>query len=249
MEADRGTFGSIRCQKSRCIVSDKNKHVNSTPAARWLVLVPTELELTHLRRSVEFSLLLQHDCQLGICGFGPIVAAARTSQLIAEQPPSRILLVGIAGTYNDNHPIGSACSFDRVSCFGIGIGSGDQYQSATAAGWSQWPTDNPDETIEDSISLPDSTTKGTLLTCTTSSSGPEDVARRLAEFPGAVAEDMEGFSVAVACRLAGIPLTIIRGISNRAGDRNKANWKIEQALASAAEQVVDIIRGTDVAST
>ena len=247
MEADRGTFGSIRCQKSRCIVSDKNKHINSTPA-RWLVLVPTELELTHLRRSVEFSSLLQHECQLGICGFGPIVAAARTSQLIADKRPSRILLVGIAGNYNDNHPIGSACSFDRVSCFGIGIGSGDQYQSATAAGWPQWSADDPDETIKDSISLPNSATKGTLLTCTTSSSGPEDVARRLAEFPNAVAEDMEGFSVAAACRLAGLPLTIVRGISNRAGDRNKSNWKIEQALGSAAEQVVDIVRGMDAAS-
>ena len=217
-------------------------------ASRWLVLVPTELELVHLRQSAEFSSLLQHECQLGICGFGPIVAAARTSQLIADKRPSRILLVGIAGNYNDNHPIGSACSFDRVSCFGIGIGSGDQYQSATAAGWPQWSADDPDETIKDSISLPNSATKGTLLTCTTSSSGPEDVARRLAEFPNAVAEDMEGFSVAAACRLAGLPLTIVRGISNRAGDRNKSNWKIEQALGSAAEQVVDIVRGMDAAS-
>lgn len=217
-------------------------------ASRWLVLVPTELELVHLRQSAEFSSLLQHECQLGICGFGPIVAAARTSQLIADKRPSRILLVGIAGNYNDNHAIGSACSFDRVSCFGIGIGSGDQYQSATAAGWPQWSADDPDETIKDSISLPNSATKGTLLTCTTSSSGPEDVARRLAEFPNAVAEDMEGFSVAAACRLAGLPLTIVRGISNRAGDRNKSNWKIEQALGSAAEQVVDIVRGMDAAS-
>ena len=217
-------------------------------ASRWLVLVTTELELVHLRQSAEFSSLLQHECQLGICGFGPIVAAARTSQLIADKRPSRILLVGIAGNYNDNHAIGSACSFDRVSCFGIGIGSGDQYQSATAAGWPQWSADDPDETIKDSISLPNSATKGTLLTCTTSSSGQEDVARRLAEFPNAVAEDMEGFSVAAACRLAGLPLTIVRGISNRAGDRNKSNWKIEQALGSAAEQVVDIVRGMDAAS-
>ena len=45
---------------------------------------------------------------------------------------------------------------------------------------------------------------------------------------------MEGFAVAVACRLAGVPLKIIRGISNHAGDRQHSRWKITEALLSAA---------------
>jgi futalosine hydrolase len=52
--------------------------------------------------------------------------------------------------------------------------------------------------------------------------------------PAAVAEDMEGFAVALACRLAGVPLTIIRGISNTAGDRDHARWRVPEALAAAA---------------
>jgi futalosine hydrolase len=48
---------------------------------------------------------------------------------------------------------------------------------------------------------------------------------------------MEAFSVALACRMAKVPLTVIRGISNMAGDRDKANWNVTGALEAAAELV------------
>jgi futalosine hydrolase len=46
---------------------------------------------------------------------------------------------------------------------------------------------------------------------------------------------MEGFAVAAACRLGNVPVSIVRGFSNRGGDRNKSNWKIEEALSAAVE--------------
>ncbi|NDH95322.1 MAG: futalosine hydrolase, partial [Planctomycetia bacterium] len=73
----------------------------------------------------------------------------------------------------------------------------------------------------------------------------EDAATRLEEFPTAVAEDMEGFAVALACRLAGVPCQIIRGISNRAGDRDKARWQIEPALRAAAVQAKAVLGNVD----
>jgi len=51
----------------------------------------------------------------------------------------------------------------------------------------------------------------------------------------ASAEDMEGFAVAMACQLQDVSLEIIRGISNVAGDRDKSNWRIDDALSAAAE--------------
>lgn len=76
-----------------------------------------------------------------------------------------------------------------------------------------------------------------LLTVCSASGSREDVADRLRKFPHAVAEDMEAFSVALACRMAKVPLTVIRGISNMAGDRDKANWNVTGALEAAAELV------------
>ena len=61
----------------------------------------------------------------------------------------------------------------------------------------------------------------------------------------AIAEDMEGFGVAMACKLAGVPLRIVRGISNRAGDRDLTQWQIEEALAAAAERASALIAAAE----
>jgi len=52
-----------------------------------------------------------------------------------------------------------------------------------------------------------------------------------------IAEDMEGFGVALACRLHCIPLATVRGLSNVAGDRRHAGWEVERALRAAAAQI------------
>ena len=57
---------------------------------------------------------------------------------------------------------------------------------------------------------------------------------RRARFRDALAEDMEGFAVAFACALAGVPVSIVRGISNVVGDRDPAHWRIPAALAARA---------------
>jgi len=53
--------------------------------------------------------------------------------------------------------------------------------------------------------------------------------------PGAAAEAMEGFGVAVAAQNMGIPFLEIRAVSNPVGPRNRGAWKIEAALERLAE--------------
>jgi futalosine hydrolase len=52
---------------------------------------------------------------------------------------------------------------------------------------------------------------------------------------------MEGFAVALSCALAGVPLSIVRGISNQVGDRAPENWAIPRALAAARELALSVI--------
>ena len=73
--------------------------------------------------------------------------------------------------------------------------------------------------------------------CSTADS-PEQAAIRLAQNPTAVGEDMEAFGVAMACQMQNVDLEVIRGFSNLAGDRDKANWQIDQALAAAVELLI-----------
>lgn len=220
-----------------------------------LILVPTHMEMQVLRPLLLSSGLVQ-DNQLSLCGFGPIAAAARTAQLLAHQRPDRVLLVGIAGRLTDRLLPGSAYCFRRVACCGVGAGTGPGHQSADRLGWSQWPGDvsapaRPADPaglpIGDLIELADITSDAvpvtsTLLTVCSASGCPEDAAWRVEQYPEVVAEDMEGYGVAMACHLAGVPLQIVRGISNTAGDRQIHRWKISESLQAASAVVIRLLQ-------
>ncbi len=187
-----------------------------TPAT--LIVVPTELELARLSELGGF------DARVELCGFGPVAAAARTAQLLAQHSPAALLLVGIAGSYDlARLPIGGAASFREVAIEGIG------------SGFPQWPG------IEDRIALASGGSGSLLLTVCTASDSPEEAALRLQRFPGAAAEDMEGFAVAFACALAHVPCTIVRGISNAVGERHKRHWRIPAALAAARTRALELL--------
>lgn len=205
-----------------------------------ILLVPTELERGFIAPAVAAASGAAIRSEL--CGFGPVVAAARAARLIAEHRPERVLLVGIAGRFADRLAIGQAYAFERVACHGIGAGSGDAFVPAEAMGWPQWPGDGSDPATRIGGSLPCTSGRlpataraGLLLSACATSADEADVRSRLRLHPDAVAEDMEGFAVAAACRLAGVPLDIVRGISNTAGDRDTSGWQIEAACRAAAE--------------
>jgi len=218
-----------------------------------LILVPTALERAVIADELGAELLHAH--RLELIGFGPVAAAARTAALLAERPAA-VLLLGIAGSLQDQIAVGGAFRFASVACYGVGVGTGSAFLPAGQLGWPQWPGDGAGGTpvVGDELVLdqPPATEgsdaaggAGLLLSACAASASADDVATRLAEFPTAVAEDMEGFAVALACRLAGVPCQIIRGISNRAGDRDKARWQIEPALRAAADQAKAVLESID----
>jgi futalosine hydrolase len=206
---------------------------------RVLVLIPTDFELQKLQPLLAES-VTRADGVISICGFGPIVAGIRATQLLALYKPRSVVLVGIAGALGPQLTVGTATTFSRIACYGIGAGSGSGFETASELGWPQWTDPEFGQSFGDVIepaieSDREALTGSMLLTVCAASGSGEDVAYRLKKFPYAVAEDMEAFSVALACRMARVPLTVIRGISNMAGDRNKANWNVAAALEAAAE--------------
>jgi len=204
-----------------------------------LLLVPTPLEQEILKPIFGDSGF--GDVPLVLCGFGPIAAAARTAQLVDRHNPASVILVGIAGSYSDRLAVGSATTFDSVACYGIGAGTGAEFQTATQLGWPHWSKSRPQLTGTLLLGSPHASNSGQLLTVCAAAASEDDVTLRRTMFPDAVAEDMEGFGVAMACALADIPLRIVRGISNEAGDRDKSHWKITDALQTAADLTVQLL--------
>jgi futalosine hydrolase len=213
----------------------------------WLILVPTAAELQHLPLHFLNSIERKGGA-IELCGFGPIVAAARAASLIVVHQPQRIALCGIAGSLGESLQVAHAYRFDSVACYGVGVGCGQSYRSASSVGWRQWPGDGAGQEsslpIDDVIELSNSRSpadRRLLLTACAASQGDSDVALKREAYPLAEAEDMEAFAVAAACQLAGVPLSVVRGISNRAGDREHRNWKIAEAMLAAAALVEEMM--------
>jgi len=198
-----------------------------------LVLVPT-----HFERSIldELGGLAPLGPRAELCGLGAVAAAARGAQLLARERPRRVLLLGIAGSYElARAPLGSAHEFARVRAHGLGAGEGEHALSCAQLGFAQWPGPPP---LGDELALaplaPERAQPLLLGVC--AAAGNEDEAReRRARAPEALAEDMESFGLAFACALADVPLSVVRGISNAAGDRARERWRVREALAAARE--------------
>ena len=204
----------------------------ATPST--LVLVPTERERQHLTALPGFAV----DARCELCGFGPVAAAAHAATVVERHRPDRVLLLGIAGTYDLSAlPVGSATVFGSVAMHGVGVGAAAGFISAAALGFHHWREDQPPAPDVDELSLSApaqaAAAAGPLLTCCTASTDTEEANLRRQQYPGVTAEDMEGYGVALACRLAGVPLAIARGISNKVGDRELERWRIREALGAA----------------
>ena len=203
--------------------------------------MPTEIERQHLASQPRFNAYGPSE----LCGFGPVAAAARTTSQIEIHKPDRVLLIGIAGTFNTSVlPVGDAALLPRVIMHGIGVGTDETFVPAGEMGFQHWPGQGEESPIGDELvlSTPRSSISGSLLTCSAASASTKDMRHRLVRYPDVVAEDMEGYAVALACRLEHVPLVIVRGISNVVGDRQSKNWQIPQALIAAwavAEEVID----------
>ena len=198
-------------------------------------MVPTALER---RRLGDLDGPESAGVHVAVGGFGPVAAAAISAEHLAALRPSHVFLLGIAGTFvPERHPVGSALTFGRVAIEGVGAGEGAALQGPRALGLPQCAA-NPEgnaEPIHDELPLHQSTpgVEALLLTVCAASDSPAMAEVRRARHPDAVAEDMEGFAVALACARAGVPLTVVRGISNVVGERDPRAWQISPALAAA----------------
>ncbi len=204
-----------------------------------LFLVPTILELQILQDHLPYVLHLE------LCGFGPVAAGIETMRHICRpeyKEIRQVILVGIGGTFDaEQLPVGNAASFRHVSLWGVGAGPEANLQTPSQLQLPQLIFEDGEVCFETIALEPRSSSRiaGGLLTVTSSSENLQQASRRRQRFPQCLCEDMEGFSVALAARQKSLPVSIVRGISNLAGDRDKTNWKNKQALQAVAELLLE----------
>lgn len=85
-------------------------------------------------------------------------------------------------------------------------------------------------------------TVGDVLTVNTVTGSASRLSELKTRYPNAVAESMEGFGVACAATLSDVAFAELRTISNLVGPRDRASWRIPDALAAltaAAESLAN----------
>lgn len=88
----------------------------------------------------------------------------------------------------------------------------------------------PPPTLAKSAAAALGATYGPVLTVSTVTGTADRATELAARHQGAAAEAMEGFGVATAAALHGVPVLEIRTVSNSVGPRDRATWRIPEAL-------------------
>ena len=156
-----------------------------------------------------------------VCGIGPVEAALATAEALAAGGAPRVLLhVGIAGAQALEPPalvLGSEAVY------------ADILDAQSKLRWVE--RIEPDQALlaEARRVLPEA---HVLPIATSARVGGGTVCQ---------VEAMEGFGVLRAAARAGVPALEVRAVSNTVGERDRALWRIDDALAALAASVPRLI--------
>jgi nucleoside phosphorylase len=172
-----------------------------------LIVAATERELGHVRRFDTFC-----------CGIGPVEAAARTAQALAERTRVAVLHIGIAGARG-------------IEPLSVVLGSMAVYEDAS--GPLVESDVEPDAALLARMraSLPDAHVL------------PIGTSAHVGGTSACEVEAMEGFGVLRACALAGVPAVELRVISNAIDEPDRAKWRFDEAfeLLGATLDRLDVV--------
>ncbi|WP_248930999.1 futalosine hydrolase [Paenibacillus hamazuiensis] len=181
-------------------------------------------------------------------GVGPASAAASTASALAAGDYRLAISAGIAGGFAGRADIGSLVVASGIVAADLGAETPEGFRSVDELGFGSARCDVDAELAGrltaalQAAGLP--AVLGPVLTVSTATGTAATADELAARVPGAAAEAMEGYGVAVAARQRGVPLLEIRAISNRVGPRDRSAWRIGdalQALEAASKILAEVL--------
>ncbi|MFF4168774.1 futalosine hydrolase [Streptomyces sp. NPDC001744] len=183
-------------------------------------------------------------------GVGPAAVAAATGTALAhasltdpaaggrdrdrDRPYDLVVSAGIAGGFQPSAPPGSVVVSSAIVAADLGAETPDGYLSVEELGFGRSAHPVP-AALTGRIAgvlaaggLPCAVAP--VLTVSTVTGTARRAAELAERHPGAAAEAMEGFGVAEAAAAYGVPVVELRTVSNAVGPRDRAAWRIGDAL-------------------
>ncbi|MCY9512966.1 futalosine hydrolase [Paenibacillus apiarius] len=201
---------------------------DSTPGVLIMTSVPAE------RDAVLRGLKGDARCDVAIGGVGTAAAAASTARALAAAEYRLVVCAGIAGGFAGQADLGSLVVASEIVAADLGAETPEGFCSVDELGFgsARVPVDagltaRLTEALR-AAGLP--AASGPVLTLATVTGTAATAAELAARVPGAAAEAMEGYGVAVAAQACGVPVLELRSVSNAVGPRNRDAWRIPEAL-------------------
>lgn len=173
-------------------------------------------------------------------GVGPAAAAVSTALELAASPSYELVIsAGIGGGFSGAAELGTLVLADIVIAADLGAETAEGFIPLDELGFgsaslpvSEAWRERLQGVIQQS-GLP--LHIGPVLTVSTVTGTAETAELRARRVQGAAAEAMEGYGVAQAAAKLGVPFLELRSISNAVGPRDRAAWRIGDAMQALRE--------------
>lgn len=167
-------------------------------------------------------------------GVGPAASAAHTAAALSAaaaqgDPFTLAVSAGIGGGFGQ--PLGGVVVASSIVAADLGAAGPDGFVSVADLGFGVTEHLPPSGLVRE-VAEAAGAAAGPVLTVSTVTGTAERARELAARHPGAVAEAMEGFGVAEAAVAHGVPVLELRAVSNPVGPRDRAAWRIPEALAA-----------------
>ncbi|MFF5013772.1 futalosine hydrolase [Streptomyces sp. NPDC001165] len=229
LQAEEGlTTPSVRVLVATAVPAERDAVARAFPEAGAQVRLPG---VCLVRTGAGYDLLAG--------GVGPALAAASTATALTAaaldgSPYGLVVSAGIGGGFPPEAPVGSLVVADAITVADLGAETADGFVPVTELGFGS-VTHRPPPSLVRAVSEATGARPGTVLTVSTVTGTAARAAELRARHPRALAEGMEGFGVAEAAAAHGVPVLEIRAVSNPVGPRDRAAWRIGDALAALTE--------------
>ena len=190
------------------------------------VAVERDAVLRGLRGDIRFDVM--------VAGVGPVAAAVNTAKVLAITEYGLVISAGIGGGFPGRAEVGSLVVANEIVAADLGVETPEGFSSLAELGFGSTNV-RVDASLVNKVTgamlavkLPVSI--GPIITISTATGTEATAAEMVRRVPGAAAEAMEGYGVALAAHNCGVPVLEIRAISNLVGPRDRTAWHIKEAL-------------------
>ncbi|GHF46801.1 Futalosine hydrolase [Streptomyces mashuensis] len=172
---------------------------------------------------------------VGPAAAGAGTATALTAAALAGDPYGLVVSAGIAGGFPGRAPLGAVVVSEALVAADLGAQALDGgFLSVTDLGFGHTVHRAPEGLVR-AVAAATGALTGDVLTVATATGTAARAAELAGRHPRALAEAMEGFGVAEAAAAHGVPVLELRAVSNAVGPRDRAAWRIGDALAALTE--------------